>query len=183
MSVLKYSCRRGRLRVWGPTVSTPAPKGVDTAYASSRSDIPRLACSSSACLAKHVGAAPLATFARMSSISCVYNSMSICRCLITSAFHGAKMVGTYFRAGYLSTAYFPGILQDVRKVPCLIVVAHLLYRHQASHCLSVSPYHNICLYIFDSATVSDANNHTRRVSFKMLSEVLGRLKQLVHENV
>lgn len=102
---------------WVITVSTPAPKGVDTAYASSRSVMPRLACSSMACFAKQVGATPREALSRISSRSCMYSSISISRCFSTSAFHGASILGTYFRAGYLSTANLPGMLIiEVSKV-------------------------------------------------------------------
>jgi hypothetical protein len=98
------------------TVSTPAPKGVDIAYASSRSVMPRLACSSRPCFAKQGGAMPLATFSRISFSSCIYSSMSIWRCFSTCAFHGANTVGIYLIAGYLSTANLPGMLRKVSKL-------------------------------------------------------------------
>lgn len=93
------------------TVSMPAPNGEPAVYASSRSDMPKAACSSRRCVAKQGVAAPLATLSLMSFKRSIYSCMSFWRCLRTSAFQGASMAGTYLSAGYLSAAYFPGMLR------------------------------------------------------------------------
>lgn len=92
------------------TVSTPAPNGEPAAYASSKSFMPWFICSLIRYVVKQSTATPRLILSLTSFNRPRYMSISFCRCLSTSAFHGAKMLGTYLLAGYRSTANLPGIL-------------------------------------------------------------------------